>query len=304
LGYLSLFHLSLLLENLFNLACSANRCRKHGRVLRHQGDGDDATHHRQTDGPPAELLEATIAVGLGQSGQDALHSDTGHLVVEAVTEDPVEALDGRPVPLPQEAGHVAVQDYLTRVGLAQSAARAVWVGHLDGDGGLEALVEVPLDDVEGRLARVVELGHARRQETFTQWLPGAGVVLELALATALVLRTAGAVPLGRDQSDVLPAVLARHLFQHADVLLASGLESFPGHVVEVQNAADVPALTVDCIDPGADLVQNLVVAQAAVIEAWSVDEMDLDALMVEDELLDVLRNLGLALDVLHLNNAF
>jgi hypothetical protein len=44
------------------------------------------------------------------------------------------------------------------------------------------------------------------------------------------------------------------------------------------------------------------VIQAAVTEAWSVDEVDLDALMIKDELLDVLRNLGLPLDVIHLNS--
>jgi hypothetical protein len=221
-----------------------------------------------------------------------------------VTKNPIDLLDGDRIPLPQEARHVAVQDDLAGVSLAEGAARAAWVGHLDGDGWLEALVEVPLDDIEGRLARVQEPGHARRPKTFTQWLPGAGVVLELALAAALVLGTAGAVPLGRDQSDVLPTVLARELFQNADILLASGLEPFPGHVVEVQNAADVPALTVERVDPDADLIQNLVVAQAAVIETWSVDEVDFDALMVEYELLDVLRNLGLELDVLNLDSAF
>lgn len=156
---------------------------------------------------------------------------------------------------------------------------------------------MPLDDVESRLARVLKLGQACGSSPFTQWLPGIRVVLELTLATLLVLGAAGAVPLSPDQSDVLPTVPTRHLLQHADVLLASGLESFPGHVVEVQNATDVPALAVDRIDPGADLVQDLVVAQAVVIKAWSIDEVDFDALMVEDKLLDILRNLVLELDI-------
>lgn len=220
-----------------------------------------------------------------------------------MAKDPIDLLDGGRVPLPQEAWHVAVQNDLAGVSLAEGTARAAWFGHLGGDGWLEAPVEVPLDDIEGRLARVEEPDHARMPSAFTQLLPGAGVFLELAFAAELILGTAGAAPLGRDQSDVLPTVLTRELFQNADILLASGLESFPSHVVEVQNAADVPVLTVERVDPDADFIQNFMVAQAAVIEAWGVDEVDFDALMVEYELLDILRNLALELDVLNLDNA-